>query len=108
MLQLSPLKMKMVSYSIYIANMYTDLQFVVSRLYNHDIYLLYSGITIGFFCPATYYVNEDAGNVSVIVETLRGTPARDVMVNLQTEDGSAIGKAVTQIVSLSECCATQL
>ena len=59
--------------------------------------LPYSGITIGFYCnchPA-YYVNEDAGSISVTVQIPRGTPARDVIVTLQTIDGSAVGKALT-------------
>ena len=84
--------MKMVCHSTCIA-VYTDLQFVVSRM---DIYPPYAGITIGFYCPGTYFVNEDAGNVSVTVEILRGTPARDVIhvLTLQTADSSAIGKVL--------------
>ena len=35
---------------------------------------------------------EDAGSVNVTVEILRGTPARDVIVTLQTVDGSARGR----------------
>ena len=38
-------------------------------------------------------MTEDAGSVSVTVETLRGTPARDVIVTLQTVDSSARGEA---------------
>ena len=34
---------------------------------------------------------EDGGSVSVTVELLSGTPARDVIVMLQTEDGTASG-----------------
>ena len=51
-----------------------------------------SGITVGFFCPGSYSVAEDAGSVNVTVEILRGTPARDVTVTLQTVDGSARGR----------------
>ena len=60
-----------------------------------QFYLLpsYSGITIGFYCPGRYSVTEDAGSVSVTVETLRGTPARDVIVTLQTVESSARGEA---------------
>ena len=54
---------------------------------------------------------EDAGSVNVIVEILRGTPARDVIVTLQTVDGSARGRNGTQgmlnkhdsICSISGC-----
>ena len=38
-------------------------------------------------------MGEGAGSVSVTVETLRGTPARDVIVTLQTVDSSARGEA---------------
>ena len=37
-------------------------------------------------------MTEGAGSVSVTVEILRGTPARDVIVTLQTVDGSARGR----------------
>ena len=56
----------------------------------------YSGITIGFYCPATYLVNEDA-SVNVPVQIRRGTPARNVTVTLQTVDGSAVGKVLTRL-----------
>ena len=52
----------------------------------------FSAITVGFFCPGSYSVAEGAGSVSVTVEILRGTPARDVIVTLQTVDGSARGR----------------
>ena len=38
-------------------------------------------------------MTEDAGSVIVTVETLRGTPARNVIVTLQTIDSSARGEA---------------
>ena len=53
---------------------------------------LYPAITVGFFWPGSYSVAEDAGSVSVTVEILRGTPARDVIVTLQTVNGSARGR----------------
>jgi len=56
--------------------------------------LPYSGITIGN-CQPTYYVNEDAGSVSVTVQLPRGSPAREIIVLLQTVDGSAVGKVLT-------------
>ena len=42
-----------------------------------------SVVTIGFD-PATYTVNEGAGNVSVTVNVLNGTLARDMRVRLMT------------------------
>ena len=59
--------------------------------------LPYSGITIGFYCPATYHVNEDAGSVNVTVQIRRGTPARNVIATLQAVDGSAVGKILTKL-----------
>ena len=56
----------------------------------------YPEITVGFFCPGSYFVAEDAGSVNVTVEILRGTPARDVIVTLWTVDGSARGRNGTQ------------
>ena len=74
----------------------------------YNIFYQCSGITIGFYCPATYYVNEDAGSVSVTMEVLRGTPTRDIVVTLQTVDGSAVGKAYQSVsdnvqVTLRNC-----
>ena len=57
----------------------------------------YPGITIGFYCSGTYYVNENAGSVSVTVEIWRGTPARDVIVTLQTSNSSAKGDALINL-----------
>ena len=57
-----------------------------------SIIFFFSAITVGFFCPGSYSVAEGAGSVSVTVEILRGTPARDVIVTLQTVDGSARGR----------------
>ena len=37
-------------------------------------------------------MGEGAGSVSVTVELQRGCPARDVIVTLQTVDGSARGR----------------
>ena len=56
----------------------------------------YPEITVGFFFPGGYFVAEDAGSVNVTVEILRGTPVRDVIVTLQTVDGSARGRNGTQ------------
>ena len=56
----------------------------------------YPEITVGFFCPGNYFVAEDASSVNVTVDILRGTPARDVIVTLQTVDGSARGRNGTQ------------
>lgn len=39
-------------------------------------------------------MNEDDGSVSVAVEILRGTPARDVTVTLKTTSSSARGEAL--------------
>ena len=39
---------------------------------------------------------EDAGSVSVTVEVQSGTPARDVIVTLQTVDGSAKSKPLNK------------
>ena len=54
--------------------------------------LIISAVTIGFE-PATYTVNESAGNVSVTVNVLNGTLARDMRAHLLTSlsDGTAIG-----------------
>ena len=39
---------------------------------------------------------EDGGSVNVTVELQSGTPARDVIVMLQTVDGSARSKALNK------------
>ena len=57
----------------------------------------YPGITIGFYCSGWYYVNENAGSVRVTVEIWRGTPARDVIVTLQTANSSAKGDALINL-----------
>ena len=59
---------------------------------NDIISLLYSVITIGFN-PANYSVAESAGIVTVTVNILNGTLARDVRVFLMTalNDGTATG-----------------
>ena len=51
-----------------------------------------SVVTIGFD-PATYTVNESAGNVSVTVNVLNGILDRDMYVRLVTSlsDGTATG-----------------
>ena len=54
------------------------------------------GITVGFNCPGLFYVAEDAGSVSITVEIQSGTPARDVIVTLQTVDGTARSKALNK------------
>ena len=48
------------------------------------------GVTIGF-SPTTYTVSEDVASVSVAVSLRNGILARDVVVTLQTLDGTAIG-----------------
>ena len=51
-----------------------------------------TAVTIGF-TTTTYNVTE-GGSASVSVSVLSGTLARDVIVTLQTVDGTAIGEAV--------------
>ena len=41
---------------------------------------------------------EDAGSVSITVEIQSGTPARDVIVTLQTVDGTARSKALNKCI----------
>ena len=55
-------------------------------------YHIISGVTIGFD-PATYTVNESAGDVSVTVNVLNGTLDREMHVRLVTSlsDGTATG-----------------
>ena len=54
--------------------------------------ILPSVVTIGFD-PATYTLNESAGNVSVTVNVLNGTLDRDMHVRLMTSlsGGTATG-----------------
>ena len=47
------------------------------------------GVTIGF-SPTTYTVSEGVGSVSVAVSLLNGILARNVVVTLQTLDGTAM------------------
>ena len=61
------------------------------------------GITVGFDCPGFYSVAEAAGNASVTVELLSGTPARDVIVMLQTMDGTARGKDFQKVSTETKC-----
>ena len=49
------------------------------------------GVTIGF-SPTTYSVSEDVGTVSVAVSLRNGILDRDVVVTLQTLDGTAMGE----------------
>ena len=49
------------------------------------------GVTIGF-SPTTYTVSEDVGSVSVAISLLNGILARDVVVTMQTLDGTAMGE----------------
>ena len=42
-------------------------------------------------------MNENAGSVRVTVEIWRGTPARDVIVTLQTANSSAKGDALINL-----------
>jgi len=48
-------------------------------------------VTIGF-SPTTYTVSEDVASVSVAVSLQNGILARDVVVSLQTLDGTAMGE----------------
>ena len=41
-------------------------------------------------------MTENAGGVNIIIEILKGTPARDVIVTVQTVDSSARGMALKQ------------
>ena len=50
-----------------------------------------SVVRIGFN-PTTYSVHEDEGSVSVVVSVLLGILGRDVIVSLQTLNGTALGK----------------
>ena len=52
-----------------------------------------SGVTIGF-STATYTVSEGVGSVSVAVFLRHGILARDVVVTLQTLDGTAMGESL--------------
>ena len=78
----------------------------------NDVFSPYSGITIGFYCNChpRYYVNENAGSINVTVQIPRGSPAREVIVTLQTVDGSAVGKAfylaIESIKNATRCWAS--
>ena len=63
-----------------------------------------AAVTIGF-TTTTYNVTE-GGSASVSVSVLSGTLARDVVVTLQTEDGTATGRAVVIVCHTSSirCC----
>jgi len=52
-------------------------------------------VRIGFN-PTTYSVHEDQGSVSVAVSVICGILARDVIVSLQTLNGTAVGKVNNQ------------
>ena len=54
-----------------------------------------AAVTIGF-TTTTYNVTE-GGSASVSVSVLSGTLARDVVVTLQTVDGTATGEAVSEV-----------
>ena len=54
-----------------------------------------TAVTIGF-TTTTYNVTE-GGSAIVSVSVLSGTLARDVIVTLQTVDGTAIGEAVNEV-----------
>ena len=49
------------------------------------------GVTIGL-SPTTYTVSEDVGSVGVSVSLQNGILARDVVVTLQTLNGTAMGE----------------
>ena len=50
-------------------------------------------VTIGF-SPTTYTVSEGVANVSVAVSLHNGILARDVIVTLQTLDGTSMGECI--------------
>ena len=52
-------------------------------------------VRIGFN-PAIYSVHEDQGSVSVAVSVIYGILARNVIVSLQTLNGTAVGKLNNQ------------
>ena len=54
------------------------------------------GVTIGF-SPTTYTVSEGVGSVSVAVSLQNGILARDVVVTLQTLDGTAMGEYLREV-----------
>ena len=54
-----------------------------------------TAITIGF--NDTAYTVTEGGSASVSVSVLSGTLARDVVVTLQTEDGTATGRAANEV-----------
>ena len=61
---------------------------------------LQSGVTIGF-STTTYTVSEDVGSVSVAVSLLNGILARNVVVTLQTLDGSAMGEFLWKLFEVT-------
>ena len=58
-----------------------------------------SAVEIGFN-PTTYFVSEDVGTVSVAVSLLSGGLTRDVIVSLQTLNGTAMGKTCNKLFQL--------
>ena len=54
------------------------------------------GVTIGF-SPTTYTVSEGVGSVRVAVSLQNGILARDVVVTLQTLDGTAMGEYLREV-----------
>ena len=61
-----------------------------------------SGVTIGFN-PTTYSVHEDQSSVNVAVFLMSGILARDVIVSLETLNGTAIGKFLNNQISGHAC-----
>lgn len=57
-------------------------------------------MTIGFN-PDGYFVDEDAGSVSLTVQVLAGQLARTVSVDFFTEDGTATSTAPADFVSVN-------
>ena len=57
-----------------------------------------SAVAIGFN-PTTYSVSEDVGSVTVAVSLLSGILVRDVIVSLQTMNGTAVGKSLSYLSS---------
>jgi len=67
-------------------------EFVAGILCPYSIpFPLQLGVMIGL-SPKTYTVSEDVGSVSVAVSLLNGILARDVLVTLQSLDGTAMGE----------------
>ena len=67
---------------------------IVSKIKSGNHYS--SAVEIGFN-PTTYSVSEDVGSVTVAVSLLSGVLARDVIVSLQTLNGTAMGESCNKL-----------